>query len=76
MLGDRDEHTIHLATKKDQCFFTNITQEWKAIQLPLTPYSLHVVSKMVHWFLQSNTTRLSYFAQEVCIPMQEVSSFG
>lgn len=76
MLGDRDEYTRHLATKKDQCFFTKITQEWKVVQLQLTPYSFHVVSEMVHLLLQSNTTQQSYSVQEVCIPMQEVSSFG
>lgn len=76
MLGGADEYTRHLATKKDQCSFTEITQEWKAIKLQLTPYSFHVVSEMVHLFLQSNTTEQSYSVQEVCIPIQEISSFS
>lgn len=62
--------------KKDQCFFKKVTQEWKAIQLWLTPYSSHVVSKMVYLFLQSTTTQQSYSVQEVCNPMQEAHSFG
>lgn len=59
--------------KKHQCFFKKVTQEWKAIQLRLTPYSSHVVSKMVYLFLQSTTTQQSYSVQEVCNPMQEAA---
>lgn len=73
MLGGEDESTRHSATKKDHCFFTEITQEWKAVNLQLTPYSFHVVSRIVHLFLQHNTTEQSYSVQEVCIPIQEVS---
>lgn len=73
MPGDRDEYTRHLATKKDQCFFTKVTQEWKAVQLYLTPYSSCVVSETVHVFV-CNTTQQSCSVQEVCTSVQEVSS--
>lgn len=46
------------------------------IQLQLTPFSFHVVSKTVHLFLQSNTMQQSCSVQEVSTPMQEAGSFG